>query len=82
MSERRLKNIIKRMLDGEDFYTNQNPRITNAEIQQLWDLGFMIQKESLYGAQTPAIWVVHPINKEFKTQATKYLSCTKGKVEE
>ena len=56
------------MADGEDFYTNASPRITNAEIQELWDLGFALQKEHTYGAMAGPI-AVYPLHKEkFKQQ--------------
>ncbi len=57
---RRIKNIIKRMLDGQDFYTNFNPRISHSEIRELENLGFVLQIEHTFDAQ-PGPIAVYPL---------------------
>jgi hypothetical protein len=48
----RQKNIIRRMCAGEGYYSQGSPRMTRKEAQDLWDLGFHIQIESVHGADT------------------------------
>jgi len=57
---RRILNIIRRMTAGDDFFTNESPRISNAEIKELGALGFSIQKEHTHGAQ-PGPIAVYPL---------------------
>jgi len=73
LTKRRIKNIIKRILDGDEFYTNFSPRISWAEIDALGKLGFWLQTEHTYGAQAGPI-AVYPLNREeFNEKAKTYL---------
>lgn len=68
---RRILNIIRRMSEGDDFYTNCSPRITRAEIEEIKALGFALQIEHTHGAQ-PGPIAVYPLkNKEFLKQAKR-----------
>lgn len=60
MTDRRIKNIITRMLNGDEFYTNMSPVITWNEIHQLVDLGLFLQREATMGAESPTPWAVYP----------------------
>jgi len=66
---KRIRNIIRRMLDGEDFYTNATPRISYKEIAEIKNLGLDLQKEHTYGAVAGLI-AVYPLHeKEFRKRA-------------
>ena len=44
-SIRRLLNIIKRMLNGEEFYSTISPKMNAKEYQSLRNFGFYVQSE-------------------------------------
>jgi len=74
MGERRFENIVRRMLDGDDFYTNRSPRISRAEIEEIETrLGVQLQKDYTFGA-IPGPIAIYPVNKvEFAKKASKFL---------
>ena len=59
-------NIVSRLMDGEEFYTNDSPRISHAEIKELYDLGFRLQVDHTSGAQAGSIAVYPLITEEFR----------------
>lgn len=69
MRFRRMLNIIRRLMDGDDFYTNMAPRISHNEIKELSDLGFRLQVEHTSGAQAGPIAVYPLIREEFEKRA-------------
>ena len=70
---RRILNIIRRMTEGDDFYTNLSPRISRAEIEEIDSLGLRLQVEHTHGAQ-PGPIAVYPLHKnEFKERAKEIL---------
>lgn len=72
--KRRILNIIRRMRDKTDFYTNVSPRITRSEIREIEELlGTSLQIEHLYGASAGPI-VVYPIDyDDFVIKAKTFL---------
>lgn len=74
IGKRRLRNIINRMLDGEDFYTNCSPRISRKEISEVEKaLGILLQIEHTHGAQAGPIAVYPLRKKEFVKKANEFL---------
>jgi hypothetical protein len=59
-------NIVRRLMDGEEFYTNMAPRICHNEIKELSDLGFRLQVDHSSGAQVGPIAVYLLIKEEFE----------------
>lgn len=53
-------------MDGEEFYTNMPPRISQAEINELHALGFRLQQDHTSGAQAGPIAVYPLIKEEFE----------------
>lgn len=62
---RRILNIIRRMAQGNDFYTNDSPRISKAEIEEInsLDYNLWLQKEHTYGASAGPI-AVYPLHRD------------------
>jgi hypothetical protein len=56
-----MKNLIQKIANEDDLFTNLFPRISRAEIRELGELGFMIQIEHTYGASPGpiAVYAVH-----------------------
>ena len=71
---RRIKNLITRMLNGDDFFTSgASPRISLAEIKELEELGIQMQTESMHGAEL-GYRVAYPLHREeFAKKAKKLL---------
>ena len=67
-------NIVSRLMDGEEFYTNDSPRISHAEIKELSDLGFRLQVDHTSGAQAGPIAVYPLIKEEFEKRVKETLS--------
>jgi len=78
VSERRVRNIVQRMLEGEDFYTNFSPRISNTEIEEIEKkLDLKLQREHTAGAIAGPI-AIYPLHKEeFEIKAKIYLRNSK-----
>ena len=74
IGRRRLKNIILRLLDGEEYYTNMSPRISKTEIKEVENtLGTLLQIEHTHGAQAGPI-AVYPLREdEFTKKAKAFL---------
>jgi len=66
------------MADGEDFYTNDSPRISRAEIKEVEDLlDSLLQIEHTHGAQ-PGPIAVYPLHKDkFIEGANSFLESIK-----
>lgn len=62
------------MLDGDDYYTNESPRISRAEIKEVEKaLEIQLQIEHTHGAQAGPI-AVYPLHKkDFAEKAEKFL---------
>lgn len=78
---RRIKNIIRRMVNGEEFYTNRSPRISRAEIKEIdaIDVDLWLQTEHTHGAQ-PGPIAVYPLHKDkFKERAKSILESINSK---
>jgi len=58
---RRMENLIRKIANEDDLFTNLSPRISRAEIRQLTELGFAIQIEHTHGAQAGpiAVYALH-----------------------
>lgn len=71
---RRIKNTMRRMCEGEDFYTNANPRITNAEITEIEKvLDLTLQRDHTFGASAGPI-AIYPLDREeFKKRVEQML---------
>lgn len=66
---KRQKNLIRRFCNGELFYHSHSPKITQKEVKELWDLGFILQTE--WPLHEPAM--VYPLRKkEFVELAIKF----------
>ena len=76
MKPRRQQNLIKRFLNGEEFYTNFSPRITHAEIKELDNLGLRLQCDHTHGAEAGPIAVYPLIKEEFEKRAKEILGET------
>lgn len=50
----RLRNIVRRMCQGEAFFSQASPKMTVKEYRELWDLGYHINSSSAHGADTSA----------------------------
>lgn len=73
ITKRRISNIIKRMLDRVEFYTNETPRISRKEIEAMAEEGFNLQVEHTHGAM-PGPIAVYPLHfEQFKKRAQKWL---------
>jgi len=77
IGRRRLRNIIQRLLDGDEYYTNLSPRISWAEIEEVQNaLGTLLQVEHTHGAQAGPI-AVYPLHEdEFIEKAKEFLNPT------
>ena len=74
MRFRRILNLVRRMMDGEEYYTNCSPRITHEEMKTLEAFGFQLQTEHTHGAQAGPI-AVYPLHKdEFNKRASEVMS--------
>lgn len=73
MRFRRILNLIRRLLDGDEFYTNASPHITHGEIEELRTLGFRVQTEHTHGANAGPIAVYPLIKSEFEQRAKEIL---------
>lgn len=62
------------MLDGEDFYTNNSPRISRKEITEVENaLDIQLQRDHTHGAQAGPI-AVYPLHEDdFTEKAKKFL---------
>jgi len=67
------------MCEGDDFFTNMSPRISLAEIEEMWALGFSIQKEHTHGAQPGPIAVYPLFPDKFKERAKQFLESINSK---
>ena len=72
---KRIKNIIRRMLNREDFYTNMSPRISLAEIDEIEELlGVLLQLDYVHGAEAGSPRAVYPLKwDEFEEKAKEKL---------
>ena len=73
---RRILNIIRRMTEGDDFFTNMSPRISKAEIEEIRLLGFSLQREHTHGAQPGPIAVYPLFPDKFKERAKTILEAS------
>lgn len=72
--KRRIANIMRRMSNGNDFYTNDSPRITNAEVKEIEQLtGCLLQHESIHGAERGSPIAVYPLHKQKFIEAVEKL---------
>lgn len=71
---RRIINIIRKMTQGDDFYTNDSPRISRAEITEVEKLlDVLLQIEHTHGAQ-PGPIAVYPLHRDaFRERAKPIL---------
>lgn len=60
---RRQLNIIRRMLDGDVYYSQGSPRMTARECEELNNLGCQIQSASVHGADTSYGRCYYPIDR-------------------
>lgn len=68
--KRRIRNLIIRLADGEDLFTNLSPRITYDEIREIDKLVDSLQIESLHGAEVRSPRLVFPLRlDEFRKKA-------------
>jgi hypothetical protein len=74
MKQRRMMNIIKHYLDGDEYYTIYSPRISKTEIGEVEKtLDVIFQIDHTYGANAGPI-AVYPLKKDdFKAKAIAYL---------
>lgn len=74
--KRRIANIMRRMCNKQDFYTNGSPRISKAETKEIEQLtGCLLQHESIHGAERGSPIAVYPLHeKQFKEAVERLLS--------
>ena len=71
---KRIKNLITKLMNGDDLYVNLSPRISIAEIEEIEKLGLVVQTEYIHGAErgSPRMAYALKIN-EFREKAKKIL---------
>lgn len=70
---RRIKNIILKMCNKQDFYKDGAPYITQKEIEEIQqEIGELLQIEKIYGAEAGSPTAVYPLHpKRFEEIAKK-----------
>ena len=67
---KRILNLIRKLANGEELYTTDSPRITQAEIDEIEKRVDLLQVESIYGAEVGSPRLVYPLFPErFKMKA-------------
>jgi hypothetical protein len=71
----RIKNILREFIRSGELYSKHSPRMTDAEMNELWDLGLRLQKSSCHGADTSQGYVYYPLHdaRDFKAKAIALL---------
>ena len=71
---KRIKNLITKLMNQDDLYTNCSPRISHAEIDEIEKLGLVIQTEAMHGAESGSPRVVYALHlDQFRERAKKIL---------
>ncbi|RPJ00812.1 MAG: hypothetical protein EHM39_04305 [Chloroflexi bacterium] len=75
VSEKRLINLMKRLVEDDCFISGGSPRITHAERLEIQDrLHVSLQVEHLHGAEPGGPVVVFPINRfDFAARVRHYI---------
>lgn len=69
---KRIYNIVRRLCEGDEFYTNASPRITLSEVEEVRREVGVLQIESEFGAERPSRRCVYPLfYKEFIESAKR-----------
>lgn len=70
---KRIEMIIRRMCQGERFFSKNSPRMTKKEDLELDCWGFRVQSESVHGADPSAGRIYYPLcPSEFKERAIEH----------
>ena len=67
---KRIRSLIKKLASGQEFFTNNYPWISKAEINEIEKLVDHLQIESVHGAEVGSPRAVYPIDLEiFRAKA-------------
>lgn len=71
---KRIRNLIVKLMNGDDLYVNRSPRISVSEIEEIDKLGLEIQTEYILGAESGSPRMAYALHLDvFRERAKKIL---------